>query len=62
MIEHELWDEVLIIAEGDAALQAKLAERLPALPRAQRRTLAQRAAQDGVLDRLGPFGDALAKV
>lgn len=62
VIDYELWDEVLIIAEGDSALQAKLAARLPALPKAQRRTLAQRAAQDGVLERLGPFGEALAKV
>ncbi|HET9103623.1 MAG TPA: hypothetical protein VFN55_09740 [Solirubrobacteraceae bacterium] len=62
VIEHQLWDEALIIAEGDAALQAKLAERLPGLPRAQRRALARRASQAGGLDRLGPFGAALANV
>ena len=62
VIEYELWDEVLIVAEGDRALQGKLAERLSALDSAQRRTLARRAAQDGVLERLGTLGEALANV
>lgn len=62
VIEHELWDEVLLIAEGDPALQAKLAERLSLLPEGQRRTLARRAVDEDAIGRLGPFGAALARV
>ncbi|MDQ6835962.1 MAG: hypothetical protein M3016_07210 [Actinomycetota bacterium] len=60
VIEHELWAEVLLIAERDAVLQAKLADRLPALSAAQRKALARRAVQEGVIERLGPLGQALA--
>jgi hypothetical protein len=60
VIEHELWEQVLAIAERDPALQRRLAERLPSLPAAQREAVARRAAQAGVLERLGPLGEALA--
>ena len=62
VIEHELWDEVLLIAEGDPALQAKLSERLAMLPEGQRRTLARRAVDEDAIGRLGPLGEALARV
>ena len=62
VIEYALWDEALIIAEGDRAVQGKLAKRLQALPSAQRRALARRAAQAYGLERLGALGEALAKV
>ena len=53
VIEHELWEEVLVIAEGDPALQGRLAERLSTLPAAQRRAMALRAGEAGAIDRLG---------
>jgi hypothetical protein len=60
VIEHELWPEALAIAEHDATLQGKLAERLPALPARQRKAIARRARETGMIDRLGPLGKALA--
>ena len=39
VIEHDLWAEVAVIAERDAALQAMLADRLPTLPARQRRAV-----------------------
>lgn len=60
VIAHELWDEALVIAEGDPALQSSLAARISGLPARQRRTLAKRAAQEGAIGRLGPLGEALA--
>ena len=60
VIEHELWEEVLIIAEHDPALQGRLAERLPALPIAQRQAVARRASDAGAIERLGPLGEALS--
>ncbi len=60
VIEHELWEEVLVIAERDPALQGRLAERLPSLPIAQRQAVARRASDDGAIERLGPLGEALS--
>jgi hypothetical protein len=60
VIEHELWEEVLVIAEGDPALQGRLAERLSTLPAAQRRAMARRAGEAGAIERLGPLGEALS--
>lgn len=62
VVEHELWSEVLLIAEDDPALQDKLAARLPGLPEPQRRMLARRAADEDAIGRLGPLGEALARV
>jgi hypothetical protein len=59
VIEHDMWREVLVIAQSDPALQAKLAERLPSLPKSQRREVAARARADGSLERLGVLGAAL---
>jgi hypothetical protein len=59
VIEHELWDEVLLVAERDPALQAKLVDQLPSLPEEQRRAMAARASADGTAERLGPLGEAL---
>ncbi len=53
VIEHELWDEVLLIAERDAILQHQLAERLPTLPAAQRKRSPSRPRDDVALDALG---------
>jgi hypothetical protein len=60
VIEHELWEEVLVIAERDPALQGHLAERLSALPTDQRRAVARRAGEAGAIERLGPLGEALS--
>jgi hypothetical protein len=60
VIEHELWEEVLVIAERDPSLQGRLAERLPSLPSAQRREVARRAGEAGAIERLGPLGEALS--
>jgi hypothetical protein len=61
VIEQGLWQEVLVVAEHDAALQATLAVRLPALPPDQRAEIARRARETGAIDRLGVLGDALAR-
>jgi hypothetical protein len=60
VIAHELWEEVLPIAEHDATVQAALAARVPTLPARQRRAIAKRARETGGLARLGVFGEALA--
>jgi hypothetical protein len=60
VIEHDLWQEVLVIAEQDPTLQSKLADRLPALSRAERRRVADRARETGAISRLGRLGEALA--
>jgi hypothetical protein len=61
VIAHDLWQEVLVVAEHDAALQRKLADRLPALPPGQRAEIARRAGETGAIGRLGVLGDALAR-
>jgi hypothetical protein len=60
VIDHDLWEEVLPIAEQDGAVQLALADRLTHLPAEQREAVARRALKDGVIDRLGPLGEALA--
>jgi len=60
VIEHELWDQAVVIADADSALRSTLAERIARLPARRRRTLAKRAAQEGAIGRLGPLGEALA--
>jgi hypothetical protein len=60
VIAHELWEEVLPIAEHDATVQAALAQRLSSLPARQRRAIAKRARDTGGLKRLGVVGEALA--
>jgi hypothetical protein len=59
VVEHDLWNEVLVIAERDATLQAELARRVESLSAAQRRELAPRIREAGATDRLGPLGAAL---
>jgi hypothetical protein len=61
VIEHDLWNEVLVIAERDETLQAKLADQVPSLSTAQRQEVAQRARDAGAIGRLGPLGEALAE-
>ena len=60
VIAHDLWEEVLAIAEHDAAVQAALAARVPAVSARRRRAIAKRARSTGGLERLGVFGEALA--
>jgi hypothetical protein len=60
VIAHELWEEVLAIAERDSTVQAVLVERLSSLPVRQRRAIAKRARETGGLERLGVVGEALA--
>jgi hypothetical protein len=60
VIAHDLWEEVLPIAEHDAIVQAALAARVPALPARRRKAIAKRARETGGLERLGVFGEALA--
>jgi hypothetical protein len=62
VMEHDLFNEVLVIAQHDALLQKKLARRLPALSAAQQREVAERARETGAIDRLGPLGEALAEI
>lgn len=59
VVEYELWQEVLEIAEQDEALQDRLAERVAALPADERQDIARRAEIEGALERLGRLGDAL---
>jgi len=61
VIEHDLWQEVLVIAEQDARLQGKLVERVPTLSRRQRRAIAARAREGGAVARLGALGQALVR-
>jgi hypothetical protein len=60
VVEHELWDEVVVIAQRDETLQGKLAKRLSALPARRRKALARRLQADGSIERLGALGQALA--
>jgi hypothetical protein len=60
VVAHDLWEEVLPIAEDDVTVQAALADRLAALPDRRRKAIAGRARKAGMLDRLGPLGRALA--
>jgi hypothetical protein len=62
VIEHELWPEVLMIADRDPALQSKLAARIPSLPAEQQAAIAERAEQEGRLESLGALGESLAEV
>lgn len=59
VIEHELWDEAVLIAEYDPTLQTRLVERLREMPARRRRKAAARARERGILDRLGVVGQAL---
>jgi hypothetical protein len=55
-----LWLEALrLLTQLDEALQATLVERVAALDAAYRQLIAQRALAAGVLDQLGPLGEAL---
>ncbi|MGI9185371.1 MAG: hypothetical protein ACR2GZ_10495 [Solirubrobacteraceae bacterium] len=60
VVEHELWEEVVVIAQRDPTLQGKLAQRLSALPARQRKALTRRLQADGGIERLGVLGQALA--
>lgn len=59
VIENDLWDEVLPVAEHAPEVQEALAGHLPSLTATQRESMAARARAAGVLDALGPLGDAL---
>lgn len=59
IVEHDLWDEMLLIAEHDASIQDRLAHQLRTLPVARRRTVAERAEEHGALGRLGLVAQAL---
>ena len=61
VLAHDLWGEVLVIAERDPAVQAKLADRLDSLTAAQRRAVRDRVQEAGALDRLGVLGEALER-
>jgi hypothetical protein len=56
IIDHELWDEALLIAEHDATISDQLAERLAALPARRRRQVIKSAGESGALERLGLAG------
>jgi hypothetical protein len=59
-VSASFWLEALmLLAQLDEALQAKLVKRVAALDSAYRELLAQRALAAGVLDQLGPLGEAL---
>jgi hypothetical protein len=59
IVEHELWAEVLLIAEHDDAIGQQVADRLAALPASRRREVAERARQADVLKRLPRLAEAL---
>jgi hypothetical protein len=59
VLEHDLWGEVLVIAERDSGLQAKLASRLGSLSPDQRRAVRARVRKAGAIERLGVLGEAL---
>jgi hypothetical protein len=56
VIEHDLWEEVLPIAEHDAAVQAALAARMTALPARQRTAVMRRVRETGGLGREAQSG------
>lgn len=60
IIEHDLWDEVLLIAEHDDTIQERLGRRLAALPARSRREVARRARDVGALERLPVLDQALS--
>jgi hypothetical protein len=60
VVEHDLWEEVVVIARRDEALQSKLAQRLSALPVRRRKALMRQLEADGGIERLGALGQALA--
>jgi hypothetical protein len=64
VVEHDLWEPVLIIADAlqDADLQrvaARLAEPVAAMAPTEREVIAERARAAGLMDRLGPLSAAL---
>jgi hypothetical protein len=61
VLEHDLWGEVLVIAERDSGLQAKLAARLESLTPPQRRVVRARVREVGATERLGVLGEALER-
>lgn len=62
VLEHDLWGEVLVLAERDAGLQAKLASRLDSLSPQQRLAVRDRVREAGAIQRLGVLGEALERV
>ncbi|MGZ4191232.1 MAG: hypothetical protein ACXVRW_02140 [Solirubrobacteraceae bacterium] len=60
IIEHDLWDEVLLIAEHDPDIQERLGGRLTTLPARRRREVARRAREAGALERLPMLDQALS--
>jgi hypothetical protein len=60
IVEHDLWDEVLLIAEHDDTIQERLGRRLAALPARSRREIAQRARDADALERLLALDQALS--
>lgn len=60
VLEHDLWDEVQLVAQDEPALQARLASQLAELPARRRRAVARQARAALDLDRLGVLGQALA--
>ena len=59
IVENELWEEALLIAEHAPELPAQLAERVAALPAGRRRKLARRGVDSGAYRRLGLAAQAL---
>lgn len=60
VVEHDRWDQGLMIAEREPALATQLAPHVAALPARRRKQLATAARRDGRLSALGLLGEALA--
>ena len=60
VIEHDLWDEVVLIAHHDGMIGDRLARRLAALPDRRRRAVAQHLRESQALKRLPALDQALA--
>ncbi len=64
MLEHDLWEPVLIIADSlqDADLarvSERLADPVAAMDPVEREVIAERARAAGLMDRLGPLSVVL---
>ena len=59
VIEHELWDEALLIAVHDPQLPGELAQRLSALPARRRTQVSRRGSDSAAFAELGLAGQAL---
>lgn len=61
VVAHDLWPEILLVAEHDEDFQRRLAERLRALPAERRQAAAEHVRRHASARRLGILNEVLAR-